>query len=116
MANSKSSKNTPAAGELSGLLKQADSLHKAMEQAQEDLGQEVVEGRDPTAKVVVRVRGDGVPDSVQIPAQFLEGRDVEAVQDAIVTAMRGALEKMFALRRKRLSEVTKGMNLPNLYT
>jgi len=111
----KPSKNSPAAGELSGLLRKAEELQRELEKAQAELRNEVVRGEGGGGKARLEIAGDGSPQRVEIRVPGLSPEQAREVEEALQSALRQALERLFQLRRDRLGRVTGNIQLPGLY-
>jgi len=116
VSSSKSPRPSQGAGELSGLLRKAEALQKELDQAQSALKEQTVSGQDAGARVRMEVRGDGVPVSVQLELPALSDRDCRALEEAVRTALRVTMERLFELRRNKLGEVTRGLQPPGLFS
>jgi DNA-binding protein YbaB len=103
-------------GELSGLLRHAEVLQRELDKALADLRQEFVDGRDAARLAQVRLSGDGAIAEVKLQITALGESDRKALEEALSIALRSAVERLFELRRKRATTVTKGLSLPGLFT
>jgi DNA-binding protein YbaB len=110
------SKVPQGGGELSGLLRHAEALQRQLDQALVDLKSEVIEAQDAGRLVTIKLTGDGGAQQVQIHLPNLSEAERKALQDALLVALRLALERMFELRKKRSVAVTKGLSLPGLFS
>ena len=99
MTSSRSPRNSPAGGELSGLLHKAEVLHKELDRAQGELKEAVVEGSDASGRVLLRVNGEGTPLAVKLNLASLEPAETRALEDALTVALRGTMERLFATLR-----------------
>ena len=66
-------------GGMQGLMKQAQKMQKQMQQAQEELANEIVEGSAGGGMVVVKVNGKKEIKNVKINPEILS-EDVEMVE------------------------------------
>ena len=82
MTSPKSSKPSPAGGELSGLLRRAEALQKELDKAQVELKDEEVEGSDAAGRIRFRWNGEGVPLSVVLNLPGLSEADTRALEQA----------------------------------
>jgi len=115
MSSTEGTKPPQGGGELSGLLRHAETLQRDLDRALADLGRESVEAQDPARLVTVRVTGAGTAPEVVVHATSLPVAERRAIEQALGTALRLALERMFELRRQRAAAVTKGLALPRLF-
>ncbi len=116
MSGAEGSKAPQGGGELSGLLRHAEILQRDLDKALLDLKQEVVESQDAQRIVTLKLCGDGTLKELQLKLASLADRDRKALEEALHVALRLALERLFELRRKRATAVTKGLTLPGLFT
>ena len=108
-------KQPQGGGELSGLLRQAEVLHRELEKAHARLQEESVTAQDASEIIRICLAGDGTPREVSIRMEALSEGQRKVLEEALRTALKGGLESLFALRRERLSAVTRGLNLPGSY-
>ena len=109
-------KSPQGGGELSGLLRHAEALQRDLDKALADLKSESVEAQDAQRQVTVRLTGDGGVAEVLLHASTLGEGERVALEKALQVAIRLALERMFELRKRRSTAVTKGLSLPGLFT
>jgi DNA-binding protein YbaB len=102
-------------GELSGLLRSAEALQQELDKALAALEGEVVVGQDPRRHAVVELTGSGGVKSVHLELSSLSEAHRKAIEESIATALRGALERLFELRKQRATTVTRGMTVPGLF-
>ena len=105
---------TGSFGEIGNLLKQAQRMQKAMEDAREDLRQTLVEGTAGGGVVKVTVRGDGQVERVAISEDALSDCDRAMLEELVLAATRDGIDKATRIREERLSKVTGGLQLPGL--
>jgi DNA-binding YbaB/EbfC family protein len=99
------------------MLKQLEQMQNNMLKAQEELGNEIVEGSAGGGAVVVVMNGHQQVQSVTIDPEFVDPEDVETLQDAIVAALHDAQEKAQALMQDKMGSATgglSGLGLPGL--
>src|SRR5205807_2936089 len=75
------------------MLKQIEEMQANMMKAQEELGQETVEGTAGGGAVVVVMNGHQEVQSLSIDPEFVDPEDVETLQDAVVAALHDAQGK-----------------------
>lgn len=102
-------------GEMGNLLKQAQQMQRELDRAREELRTMKVDGTSGGGAVRVEVSGDGQVNRVQIRPETLQGADVTLIEDLVLAAVRDGIGKAQALREERLSRLTGGLNLPNLF-
>lgn len=101
-------------GEMGNLLKQAQKMQKAMDEAREELRSTEVEGSAGGGVVRATVRGDGQVERIEITEEALRQGDRSMLEDLVLAAVRDGIERANRLSQERLSKVTGGLNLPGL--
>jgi DNA-binding YbaB/EbfC family protein len=96
------------------ILRQAQQLQAKLAKAQEELGSITVEATSGGGAVKVVIDGHQKVHSVEISPEVVESRDVELLQDLVMTAVNEAISKSQELVSKRLSSLTGGLNIPGL--
>ncbi len=99
---------------MGNLLKQAQKMQKAMDDAREELKKTRVEGTAGGGIVRAIVRGDGQVEHVEITDDALEQGDRTTLQELVLAAVRDGIDKATRTREERLARVTGGLNLPGL--
>ena len=112
----KSSRTNTSAGELSGLLRKAESLQRELEKAEAELQEEQVSGADSQNLVRVQMSGHGAPVTVEIEWDQISDAQRAQLRAAVQSAVAQAIDRLFELRKARLGSVTRSINLPNLYS
>jgi DNA-binding YbaB/EbfC family protein len=101
-------------GALSGMMKDVQKMMKEIEALKARLEEETVEASSGGGLVTATVTGLGKPVSVKIDPSAIDPDDIEMLEDLVATAMRAAVEKAEELHKKRVEEITGGMDLPGL--
>lgn len=101
-------------GEMGNLLKQAQKMQRAMEEAREELRTTTVEGTAGGGIVSVTVTGDGRVDKVELTDDAMRLGDKSALEDLLLAALRDGLGRAAKMSEERLAKVTGGLNLPGL--
>jgi nucleoid-associated protein EbfC len=99
------------------MLKQLEQMQANMAKAQEELGEETVEGSAGGGAVVVVMTGDQQVESLTIDPEFVDPDDLETLQDAIIAAFNDAQRKAQELTQQKLGAATGGLGglgLPGL--
>jgi nucleoid-associated protein EbfC len=89
-------------------------MQEKLLKAQEELGNEVVEGTAGGGAVKVAMTGHQKVQSVTIDPEVVDPEDVEMLQDLVFAAINEAVTKSHELATKRLGSVTGGMKIPGL--
>ncbi len=99
--------------DLGSLLNQAQKMQQDMEDAQEALAEEIVEGTAGGGAVKVVMTALKQLQSVEIAPEVVDPDDVEMLQDLIMAAVNQALEQADAIAEEKMSGVTGG-GMPDL--
>lgn len=107
------------------MLKQAQMMQKQMENAQEELGNVMIEGTSGGGIVVAKVTGKNEFVSIKIKPEAINPENPESVdqeslemlEDLITSAVKDASTQANTLSQERLNSITGGMNLnmPGLF-
>lgn len=89
-------------------------LQEKMMKAQEELGNETVEGTAGGGAVTIVMTGHQKVQSVAIDPEVVDPEDVEMLQDLVMAAISEAVSKSQELASKRLGALTGGMKIPGL--
>jgi len=87
-------------------------LQEKMEQAQEALGEEQIEGTAGGGLVTVMVNGHKELISVKIKPEAVDPEDIEMLEDLVFAATQSALTSAEARAAEVMGEVQSGMGLP----
>ena len=99
-------------GNMQNMMKQMQKMQKKMAEAQEQLGEEKIEGTAGGGMVTVVVTGHKEVVDVQIKPEAVDPDDVEMLQDLVLAAVNDALKKADELTNNTMGQFTKGLNLP----
>jgi hypothetical protein len=99
-------------GNMQNMMKQMQKMQKKMAEAQEELGQQKIEGTAGGGMVTVVVSGHKEVVDVIIKPEAVDPDDVEMLQDLVLAATNDALKKVEELTNNTMGQFTKGMNLP----
>lgn len=116
MTRANDEKGPQGGGELSGLLRRAEQLQQELDRALAELKSESVEAHDAARLVTIRMQGNGSAPSVKLNGGTLSDTERRHLEEALNTALRIAIERMFELRKTRVEKVTRGLALPGLFT
>jgi DNA-binding YbaB/EbfC family protein len=89
-------------------------MQERLLKAQEELGNETVEGTAGGGAVKIVMTGHQKVQSVAIDPEVVDPEDVEMLQDLVAAAINEAVNKSHELAGKRLGAVTGGMKIPGL--
>ena len=97
-------------GNMQNMMKQMQKMQKKMAEAQEQLGEEKIEGTAGGGMVTVVVTGHKEVVDVNIKPEAVDPDDVEMLQDLVLAATNDALKKVEELTNNTMGQFTKGMN------
>lgn len=83
-----------------------------MQQAQEELGQRIVEATAGGGKITVTANGAGDVLSIKISKDVVDPNDVEMLEDLVLTGVQKAIAEGRALMQAEMGKITGGMGLP----
>ncbi len=101
-------------GDMGNLLRQAQEMHRQMENAREELRKTQLVGSAGGGAVRVAVNGEGQVLKIEISKEALESRDKALLEDLVLAAVRDGLSRASTLREERLSKISGGLSLPGL--
>ena len=102
-------------GNMQNMMKQMQKMQKKMADAQEQLGEEKIEGTAGGGMVTVVVSGHKEILDVIIKEEVVDPEDVEMLQDLVLAATNDALKKADELTNSTMGQFTKGLNLPGMF-
>jgi len=97
------------------MLKQLEDMQKKMVKAQADLANETVVATGGGGAVTVEMNGHHEVKSVKLDPDAVDPKDVETLEDMILTAFNQALDKAQDMAQEKMSAVTGGLNVPGLF-
>ena len=97
------------------ILRQAQQLQAKLAKAQEELGNVTMGASSGGGAVKVVIDGHQKICSVEISPEVIEAKDIELLQDLVMTAVNEAVAKSQELASKRLGDLTGGLNIPGLF-
>ena len=98
-------------GGIGNLMKQAQKMQEDMQKAQEELKNLEVEGQAGGGMVKITMTGKYAVRKVQIDDSLLND-DKDMLEDLIAAAINDASNKVEALTKDQMSDLTSGLNLP----
>ena len=101
-------------GNIASLLKQAQQMKSRMSELQEKLAQIRVEGVSGGGMIQVEVNGQQKVTAVRVDKSLLKSDELEMLEDLLVAACNQALDKAKEEAAKQMSELTGGMDMPQL--
>src|SRR6476661_6045929 len=97
------------------MMKQLQQMQQKMMQAQEDLANETVTATAGGGAVTVEMNGHHEVKSVKIDPDAVDPKDIEMLEDMVLTAFNEALEKAQTLAQEKMSAITGGLNIPGMF-
>ena len=94
------------------MMKQAQKMQADMQQAQEEIGQRIVEATAGGGKITVTANGAGDILSIKISKDVVDPNDVEMLEDLVLTGVQKAIAEGRALMQAEMGKITGGMGLP----
>ena len=80
-------------GNMQQLMKQAQAMQRKLQEAQEQLAEEEVEGTAGGGVVTVTLKGNKTPVAVSISKDVVDPEDVEMLEDMVLAALQDANKK-----------------------
>jgi len=100
---------------MSGLMKQAQTLQRKMQEMQAELGQRTVSAQSGGGMVEAVVNGRQELVSLRIEPEVATPDDVEMLQDLILAAINEALNRSREMVAQEMSKLTGGLQIPGLF-
>jgi DNA-binding YbaB/EbfC family protein len=94
------------------MLKQIQKMQQQMQETQDQLAEEVIEGTAGGGVVTARVKGDGTVESISIDPDAVDPDDAEMLGDLVTAAVNEGLRKAKDLAAERMNDVTQGLPMP----
>ena len=104
----------PQPPNLQNMLRQAQEMMAAQQQAQETLKSERVEASAGGGMVKVVMTGDMHLESIAIDPDAVDPEDVEMLQDLVMAAVNDALKASAQLAEQKMGAVTAGLRIPGM--
>jgi DNA-binding YbaB/EbfC family protein len=99
---------------LNKLMKQAQKMQEQMAKTQAELEQKSVEVDGAGGKVKVVANGAGEILSIKIDKAIVDPEDVEFLEEAVLSAVRSAIEQGKELAQSEMTKITGGLGIPGL--
>lgn len=99
-------------GNMGKMMKQIQQMQKRIAQLQEELAEMTVEASSGGGVVRVVANGRKEIVAVTIEEEVLEDKDVEMLQDLILSAVNEALRLAEEKAAEEMQKITGGLNLP----
>lgn len=96
------------------LMKQAAAAQENMKKVQAELAMKTVTHSSGGGMVTVTADGGGGVREVRIDPRAVDPEDIEMLQDMVLAAVNGAIDKAREMAAGEMARVTQGLNLPGL--
>ncbi len=96
---------------MGNLMKQAQQMQERMQKAQEEIAQMEATGESGAGMVKITMNGAHNVRRVEIDESLMED-DKEMLEDLIAAAINDAARRVEENQKKKMAEVTGGMQLP----
>ena len=95
-------------------MKMIQQMQQRLMKAQEELGNETVEGTAGGGAVTITMNGHKQVQSVKIDPAAVDPDDVETLEEMVLTAIGDASTKAEQLAAQRMGALTGGLKIPGL--
>jgi DNA-binding YbaB/EbfC family protein len=95
-------------------MKMIQQMQQRLLKAQEELGNETVEGTAGGGAVTIKMNGHKQVQSVKIDPAAVDPEDVETLEEMVLTAIGDASAKAEQLAAQRMGALTGGLKIPGL--
>jgi nucleoid-associated protein EbfC len=106
-------KNFP--GGMQSFMKQAQQMQVKMAKLQEELALRTVEASSGGGAVTAITTGAQLLSSIKISKDVMESKDVDMLQDLILTAVNESLKKSKEMSDKEMQKITGNVSMPGLF-
>ena len=98
--------------DLMGMMKQVGQMQARMQQMQEEMAAQEIEGQSGGGLVRITLNGKGDVKRLRIDPSLMKPDETEILEDLIVAAAQDARSKVEALMQSKMQEVAGGLPLP----
>jgi DNA-binding YbaB/EbfC family protein len=106
-------KNFP--GGMQSFMKQAQQMQIKMAKLQEELATKTVEASSGGGAVTATTTGAQLLSAIKISKDVIDSKDVDMLQDLILTAVNEALKKSKEMSEKEMQKITGNVSMPGLF-
>lgn len=100
---------------MNDLVRQAQLMHKKINELQESLKTRTVEATAGGGMVTVTATGGSEISAIRIDPSVVDPKDVEMLQDLILAAVAEALKKAKEMQDGEMNKLTGGIKLPGMF-
>ncbi len=94
------------------MMKQAQEIQGKIQEVQQELANQEVEGSSGAGLVTVRMNGKGELRGLSVDPSLLKADEVDVMEDLIIAAHTDAKAKVETLMAEKMQDVTGGLPLP----
>ena len=95
-------------------MKMIQQMQQRLVKAQEELGNEIVEGTAGGGAVTIKMNGHKQVQAVKIDPAAVDPEDVETLEEMVLSAIGDASAKAEQLAAQRMGALTGGLKIPGL--
>ncbi len=99
---------------LMDLIRHTATARRQIERVQSELAKRTVTFSAAGGRVTATARGDGLLAALRIDPDLIAGRDVEQLQNLVLTAVNGALGQAREIAAREVTQLASGLGLPGL--
>lgn len=96
--------------QMDKLLKQAQKMQAEVAKAQEEITQMELEFSAGGGAVTIVINGNLQIQSLKLDQEVVDPKDIETLEDLLISAVNGAMTEMRAKSEARMSKATGGMS------
>lgn len=96
-------------------MRAMQQMQNRMAKIQEELAETTVTGSAGGDAVIVEVTGLKEIKAIKLSPEVVDPEDVETLEDLLLVAVKGAMEKAEALAGQKFGALTGGMKIPGLF-
>lgn len=100
--------------DMNKMMKQVAKMQADLVKAEEQLGQEEIEGTAGGGMVKITVTGKGEFTGVKIDPEAIDPDDPSLLEDLVLAAINEAVRGQHELAQERLAGLTGGLGMPGL--
>jgi len=100
---------------MGDMLRQAQMMHKKMQQIQEEMNTRTVEATAGGGMVTVVAKGSQDIVSIRIDKTVVDPEDVDMLQDLVLAAVNDALKKARDMQQAEMAALTGGLKIPGMF-
>lgn len=102
------------AGNMNGMIKQAQKMQEEIGRVQKELEERVFDVTSGGGAVEIRITGKREIKALTLKPEAVDPDDIEMLQDLLVAAVNEAIRKVDETSEQEMGKVTGGMNMPGL--